>query len=612
MLVVVSDLHLQHTAADHIHYRDGRALRRTGVRRNVTSGALRRFFTMIGERVERHKSTEVVLVFAGDIFEIHRSPLWFYGGDDVRPTDHHTQRLREKVTEIFESVKEENGEAGKEGEAFWPVLERFVSSGEYVTPDKQPKKLREGTDVRSYYLPGNHDRLINAWPELRQGARKLLCVSSANPADPLPNKKDFEDYRVRVRHGHEYDKANFCVEVEQDRRLRASPDEYLLPCLGDYVTVDVATRLPMAFRAMNSVGLHEAKQGRKLRKLYNSLIDFDDVRPPSLIVEYLIDRATDPEMLEQLRPALRDMVNAAISSDFFRAEAQRLGYWNGFTARVLRAAIKNCSPSKLAWIVRKIANWTREEGASAPADIARLEPGIGGAFDVVIAGHTHKPELVPLPDTGADEDDPFYINGGTWRTSIPYGKRRFGRLRDYTMVFCYSADEREAPDSDKRRFETWTGHLAAGEMRPFDEEVGDEVAPAGKMQLQFEKLVVKEIQESRRLSDAEIVLHLGVDGEGRTYANDSVKQGQTIPLAEHVDPIELDPGLDGEIWCHGREVDLGWNPFSSDDPLPWAVDRLPRQTAKNTFSQYAPGNGTLLLKGKTEHLILHYSVEARQ
>jgi hypothetical protein len=38
----------------------------------------------------------------------------------------------------------------------------------------------------------------------------------------------------------------------------------------------------------------------------------------------------------------------------------------------------------------------------------------------------------------------FYLNSGTWRTTLPFGAGGFGRLRAYSMIFCYNAAEQAA------------------------------------------------------------------------------------------------------------------------------------------------------------------------
>ena len=91
----------------------------------------------------------------------------------------------------------------------------------------------------------------------------------------------------------------------------------------------------------------------------------------------------------------------------------------------------------------------------------------------------------------------------------------------------------------------------------FDEEVKNPVAPAGKTRLVFMKLIAKKVQEDVFLSDeVKLSLHLGVDGTKRHLREDGVKPGTTIVL-KTIEPVNLDPGRDGEVWFWGDELGLG-------------------------------------------------------
>ena len=123
MIAIISDLHLQHTSLDGLRYRkeDGE-VREVGVRRNVTAGAFNRFAGMIDEAVGRHQAKDVHLVFAGDIFELHRTPLWFMGQDSqVRPYIELSgggaavTALRKKIQAIFEQIGSSSVHAAQPG-----------------------------------------------------------------------------------------------------------------------------------------------------------------------------------------------------------------------------------------------------------------------------------------------------------------------------------------------------------------------------------------------------------------------------------------------------------------------------------------------------------------
>jgi UDP-2,3-diacylglucosamine pyrophosphatase LpxH len=607
MLAVISDLHLQNIAQEHLRYRKNGTLRECGVRRNVTAAALERFFSMTYERARQRRSKAIHLVLAGDILELHRTPRWLLGESrGLRPYHEPSTALRGRVLEIIEAIYHEN-------KAFFDTLARFVKHKEFGPLDK-PTRL-EGIEISCHYIPGNHDRLVNQWPAVRKRVRELLAIG---PGDnrPFPNRLDSwtvwpdGDYRVRLRHGQEYDPANFALPVAKEMWLDVSWKDYLKPCFGDYLTIDVATRLAMAFRVMRASALHQpGPEGENVRELYQVLTEFDDVRPASVLLDYLEYRAgaTDNKTFELLRPILRDLIETAAKDPFFRREARRLGYWNGLLVNGVREGIKNLSGATLASLIRAATQEEETTRLAGPAEVAQFEKDLSERFDVVIGGHTHNPEEVSLPTSSHDPfQEAFYLNSGTWRTGIFHGVKSFARLRTFTMIFCYDADERH--QADGRRFETWTGTLAAGEASPYDEEVPEPDAPVGERVLRFESLVVDRMQESGWGSDgAELRLFLGVDSVEQVFEKSKVRTGDVISLVGHVDAIPLDPGLDGQVGCWGWEVDLGDNIIDRDDLLPWAINFLSREPGG---AQFLEDSGELVLdNGDDVRMILRYVVE---
>ena len=169
MIVVVSDLHLQHTSLDGVRREEGGQVFETRVSRNVGAGALALLFSEIVENAQRCNAGEVHLVFAGDIFELHRTPLWFAGGEPLRPTLHpasSSAALERRALEILSAVERDNRE-------FFRALAAFVGSRELV---RGGESRRLSVPLIPHYIPGNHDRLIRCWPSTRQRARELLCI----------------------------------------------------------------------------------------------------------------------------------------------------------------------------------------------------------------------------------------------------------------------------------------------------------------------------------------------------------------------------------------------------------------------------------------------------
>lgn len=641
MLAIISDLHLQHTSQDGVRYRDeeGNARYQT-IDRNVDVRALQRFFRMLDERARRCGAERVEIILAGDIFEVHRSPRWFQIEEEkVRPypetpeSEHHEEEpspslLKEKTRQILHDIHADNEEFLRQFENF--VAHRnycFCRSPDEHDPEKEKYTLTDTNGekiyVRAFYIPGNHDRLVNAWEETRLLVREWLGMrTSPRKFDHVLEEEldhEPETYSTRVRHGHEYDAANFPGTLRGGASLNADPEDYEGPCLGDFATIDVATRLALAFRVHNAVTLRApGGDGDACRRLYAKLLEFDDVRPTSELGNYLLTKARNGTGREAqwLKPALRDVVAAARSSRFLDSELTRLRMGSGLADEVISAAepILAVTPSgglyPLIRAVTAIVSLLRDE--EGPAEFAVQEPGPAEDFDLVVAGHTHFPDVVPIRrEEGAGEG--FYIDTGTWRALVPHGQGRFGHLRAYTMAFVYSDhengqktegdEEGEAPDVTPRtldrRFETWTGHLARPRLE--EPEPAERLCPEPREQeLQFTELEVRKVPKDPVwwARGAELKLTFGVDGSDCPAWRKTVKEDSATFQIEDC-TVPLDQELDGEVWCHAVEEDV-----AVDDILPWALGRLPREENGN----FTEGEGRLVLRDRTTHMILKYHV----
>jgi hypothetical protein len=596
MIVVISDLHLQHTSRDVVRRNEGGKVLETKVVRNVTGAALALLFSEIRDNAERTGAKEIHLVFAGDVFELHRTPEWLIGGETLRPTLHPaagSDVLERKAHTILDAIEHDNA-------GFFAVLAKFVETGVLVHHG-EPQTL-EGPRVVTHYIPGNHDRLAGLWPSMRRRVRALLHVEA--PAEgagaPFPHHLDWDagsGYGVRVRHGHEYDATNFSAIFDP-----GAPSElaYDAPALGDFVTVDIATRLAVAFRARYARQLRSpARSGAWYRGVYSAITEFDDVRPQSMLIHYLSDAigANEDETFAILRPVLRDAFETSMADAFFVENAKRLGfgrYFEGGFARMLDAALRNMSGNAVQELLGLIDRLHFDKTAKGPASFAQKEPGLStGAFSVVVAGHTHEPDHVAIPGK-LPPDGPgtaaYFLDSGTWRTRIDAGVGgAFGRLRGYTMVFCYHDDELRAGEC--RRFETWTGHLQAEDYGPmFDVDVTPARLPA-EQTVRFTECRVEHIDEGDTLDGAELALCLGVDGAGLELDFERVHDGATVGFPDTA-VVRVSPALDGELWCYGTERDFGSSPVDQDDPLPWAVHFLDR-VSKDAMAPFTPGRITL-------------------
>jgi len=161
---------------------------------------------------------ELILVFLGDIFDINRSDTWFKDSRGVRPwsnyqkllgkdRDDNDAALRDISMQILEDIFKANPEFFGDGQSTGYLRQFLVSCSQ--------KGIKT---VKVDYIPGNHDRLCNCWPEMR----KLVCDKLDLKWDtqkPFEVERSYasEGYPVFAFHGHVVDPNNTvvvrCVQI---------------------------------------------------------------------------------------------------------------------------------------------------------------------------------------------------------------------------------------------------------------------------------------------------------------------------------------------------------------------------------------------------------------
>ena len=461
MIAVISDLHFEEEASDVIRGDDGHP--QLVFRRNLNPIAYYSFIDQMAEEVARRKAREFELVIAGDLFDFNRTTLWFK--DDLRPyvsTNRVSAVLEQKINTILEAIVAEPAI-----KAALSAL-RLLSQGRY-RPLSGSRELREARDfpaekIAIHYLAGNHDRLSNATAGIRRRIRELLSLEGdAAFAHTLL----LEDPAVLIRHGHEYDGNNFALDFAKARTIPIEvPEEgYSEANFGDVITIDVAVRLPHLFR--QKYGDRAILRDRVLSSVYLRLLQFDDVRPQSALLDYLLDSSggdfSAEEAWEKLVPVLQELLEEIEENPFFR-------HWLSRRARPWAPAELDAARRLLklgAWrnrlareASRKISHFMLGGETDRPEFMAQREELIQkGSIRLVLSGHTHSPQVSLIKaDRVADR---FYINTGTWRNSIPSTPdgRTFGLIKALTYVMLFSG--KEDPKGPGRQFgsvDYWTGY----------------------------------------------------------------------------------------------------------------------------------------------------------
>ncbi len=491
MLVVISDLHFEEEALDRVC--QGSSPVHLPFVRNLDPEAFHLIIARLAAEVERNQAHRLDVVLAGDVFDLHRTMLWFgtcaADGSDVadanpqRPyvaIQHVTPALEAKVLAILDAIAAEPRVAGAldafrrlwQGRYFPEDGGGDVDAEFPLAPDK----------IQCVYLPGNHDRLANATPAIRRKVRQLLGMP---PSDaPFPHTWVGADPRVLVRHGHEYDAFNFGGDYANSRGISTTiPDaDYDAPTFGDFVTIDVVGALPWQMRQV--YGHAQILSDSRLSAVYLRLLEFDDVRPQSRLLDFVLEipgKAPNQNLGEDdvwrlLQPVLCALLDDIHDDPFLHQCLARMKP-DDLKMRLALVAVREALATR-PWrlglplaLVRSLLDKLGGGGGGGniggngtgggPATFATREDAVThGKVRFVAAGHTHSPDTVPI---GHPTSRQVFIDTGTWRNRLlpTAAGRGFARLKalSYLAVYGSGEDNNGAPAGGviQESFDFWSG-----------------------------------------------------------------------------------------------------------------------------------------------------------
>lgn len=392
MLIFVSDIHLTD------------ALHGASVPREIL---FKRFWTRIQESRGKRPAH---LCFAGDLFDIVRSPSWLNSA--TRPYHEVSPILTQHVEGIVSRILEREAK-------FFEAIRVHVERGELAI----------------HYLLGNHDRLLMHAPNARRAIWKAL--TGEDKEVEFPCEMRFEDHQVLAYHGHLGDPINHCNEGHAT--------------IGDAIGSELITRFPKMVK--NLVDPAHA----------SLLDDIDDVRPIYAVPAWVRQLGVfDRELLMPVQKTWAALVEEFLSKPFvriwMREQRRPFGFDTGKKLKLLlelsTGRIMARSHDKRLTSIYKMFQHGFD-GRMATQAASRINNDKDIRF--VVNGHSHFASMVPL---GRNNGNPsVYFNTGTWRTVHQIGNALGGRpsflpyeAMSYLVFF-------PADDPIGRDFEWWSGAM---------------------------------------------------------------------------------------------------------------------------------------------------------
>jgi UDP-2,3-diacylglucosamine pyrophosphatase LpxH len=445
MLVFISDLHfVDGSAGEH----------------NPPTKAFEYFFedlVSIASK-ESNQIKEIKIVLLGDIFDLLRTEKWFPHDANQRPWGTDEEKIKKHAKKILAGILSH----GENPKTFQTIRDEVARLKDRC---QQFDQCRLESEPRLFYIPGNHDRLVNQNDILRSEVCKCLGIPPEwhDPDEPFPHVYEDLRYGVFARHGHEFDILNY-----EGGASYTLPDYERVP-IGDPITTELVARLPY------EADLYLKGQGMPLnerKSIKARLQEIENVRPLSAVIEWLLYRVKqeeEPVVKQAIEFAIDKAIGLFKGLNYVKLWFARHDRWGFDEADKIQIFLALLTKLKLSTMDSFMHLVERAKGLgffvkddlreAAPQELSRLDP----RFRYVVYGHTHEPLVAALRSDAplAGDTRPLekvYLNTGTWcsRYYQADADRSFMSWKNMTYVIFYREDERKGRRAD---FETWTGTL---------------------------------------------------------------------------------------------------------------------------------------------------------
>jgi|GEM_PF-481782 len=469
MLVTISDIHfVDGTAGEH----------------NLPFSAFESvFLSDILSLAEEKEAKEIIILLLGDVVDLIRSTKWLdldrksrpWGAEGLRdiPSPREGSGTEQQCLKIMGQVPPDSLNRSTPPQSLdkdtilfknWETFKLFRDLGTYIRNHTQ-----RDIPSRVIYVPGNHDRLCNLYPAVRDELRKTLGLTvspetiEGDPDGQWWFRSDFEEeaYGVYARHGHQYDVWNFGGGNDLTRL------GHLQVPVGDVLTTEFAVKIPWLLDSLR-------KKYRISKAVVEKTKDIDNVRPLSGVLEWIYYRMRQDDH-GRVRKALDEVFDRSIKE---LLKTDLIQQWRSPRTHV-DELVRLAGSRWLRWIPGKLLDLLDGEDllplfmgmTGEPADPekdlllqAAYRENIwreNRSIRFVVYGHTHTPLQRPLD--AKENREIFYINTGTWRNGIhkTVGLDQspdFVDLKQMTYTIFYREDEDErGKEPNTLSFDTWTG-----------------------------------------------------------------------------------------------------------------------------------------------------------
>ena len=203
--------------------------------------------------IRRKKATELKVVLLGDIFDLIRTEYWLrvpanerpWGADGLAdvPVPTPGSAVEQHCLSILGVLPADGQRSSVTADSIldrnWDAL-AFLRKG--LAEKVRENVQRADFPVELMYIPGNHDRLCNLYPSVRDAVRDILGLTINNSTAAVTSPQDWwyhydlldKEYDVFARHGNQFDTWNYggALDFTRAGQIQVS--------IGDVMTTEFA------------------------------------------------------------------------------------------------------------------------------------------------------------------------------------------------------------------------------------------------------------------------------------------------------------------------------------------------------------------------------------